>query len=288
MSIDSVDDAVVAAQADSGVQDRVFSKSLAAAFNASDVPINLMPYGIQPAARTPNATKAATSISNALTTGMVGFTDPAGSNKLALESAQVRMLDTGLAAGAEVSLVVIDRLLEYGGFVANSNALQNPTNPVNIPRYTDGIGVMMAAVVSVGPIGVTPVTLTITFESDSAAGQSVAITTRTDGGSVLGRCLHGTDYFIPIAHKGVKKITQVQLSATTGGAGQYCIFLFKVLGVIPLERKPNNKSFLFGGGKLLPRIYPGAALDFFLVQGSPTGVNLANAGASGLLSALEG
>lgn len=288
MAIDSVDDAVVAAQADSGVQDRVFSKTLGAAFNASDVPINLMPYGNQPAARTPNATKAATSISNALTTGMVGFTDPTGSNKLALESGQVRMLDTGLAAGAEVSLVVVDRLLEYGGFAANSAVNQNPTNPVNIPRYTDGIGVMMAAVVSVGPIGVTPVTLTITYDSDSGIGHTVAITTRTDGGSVLGRVLHGTDYFIPIAQKGVKKITQVILSATTGGAGQYCIFLFKVLGIIPLLRRPDTKSFLFGGGKLLPRIYPGAALDFFLVQGSPTGVNLANAGASGLLSALEG
>lgn len=288
MAIDSVDDAVVAAQADTGVQDRVFSKTLGAAFNAADVPINLMPYGNQPAARTPNATKAATPISNALTTGLVGFTDPTGSNKLALESAQVRMLDTGLAAGAEVSLVVVDRLLEYGGFVANSNALQNPTNASAIPRYTDGVGVMMAAVASVAPgLGVTPVTLTVTYDSDSGTGHTVAVTTRTDG-SVLGRVIHGTDYFIPIPQKGVKKITQVQLSATTGAAGQYCLFLFKVLGVIPLARRPDVKSFLFGGGKLLPRIYPGAALDFFLVQGSPTGVNLANAGASGLLSALEG
>jgi hypothetical protein len=287
MAIDSVDDAVVAAQSDTGIQDRVFSKLLGAAFNAADVPINLMPYGNQPAARTPVNTKAATAITNALTTGVVGFTDPTGSNKLALESGQCRFLDTGLAAGAEVSLVVVDRLLEYAGFPGNTNALQNPTNPVNIPRYTDGIGVMMAAVVSVASIGATPVTLTITYDSDSGTGHTVAVTTRTDG-TVLGRCIHGTDFFIPINQKGVKKVTQVQLSATTGGAGQYCIFLFKVLGVIPLVRRPEPRSFLFGGGKLLPRIYPGAALDFFLVQGSPTGVNLANAGASGILSALEG
>lgn len=197
------------------------------------------------------------------------------------------MLDTGLAAGAEVSLVVIDRLLEYGGFAGNTNALQNPTNPVNIPRYTDGIGVMMAAVVSVASLGAGAPNLTITYDSDSGTGHTVVVPVRTDG-TVLGRVIHGTDYFIPIAQKGVKKITQVQLSATTGGAGQYAIFLFKVLGVIPLARRPDVKSFLFGGGKLLPRIYPGAALDFFMVQGSPTGVNLANAGASGLLSALEG
>lgn len=287
MAIDSVDKAYAAAQSDTGIQERVFSKSLGAAFNAADVPINLMPYGNQPSARNPDNTKAATPITNSLTTGIVSFTDPSGSNKLCLESAQTRLLDTGLAAGDAVSAVIIDRVLEYGGFVGNSGAAQNPTNASTIPRYTDGIGVMMAAVVSVASLGGAAPTLTITYDSDSGTGHTVVVTVRTDG-TVVGRVIHGTDFFIPIAQRGVKKITQVQLSATTGAAGQYAIFLFKVLGIVPLTRAPNNKSFLFGPGKILPRIYPGSALDFFLVQGSPTGVNLANAGVSGSLSVLEG
>jgi hypothetical protein len=288
MAIDSVDKAYAAASSDTALQQRVFSKSLGAAFNAADVPINLMPYGNQPAARNPNNTKAATPLTNALTTGIIPFTDPSGSNKLIMESIEARLLDTGLAAGDSVSVIIIDRLLEYGGFVGNSAAAQGPTNASAIPRYVDGVGVQMAAVVSAAPgLGVTPVTLTITYDSDSTVGSTVAVTTRTDG-TVLGRVIHGTDYFIPIAQRGVKKITQVQLSATTGGAGQYAIFLFKVLGSMLLKRAPDSKSFALGPGRIFPRIYPGAALDFFLVQGSPTGVNLANAGVSGILNAMEG
>lgn len=287
MAIESVDDAYVAAQSDSGVQDRTFSKVLGAGFNAGDVPINLMPYGAQPAARTPDNTKAAIPITNALTTGIVGFTDPTGSNKLCLQSAQTRLLDTGLALGDSVSVVLIDRLLEYGGFAGNSSSNQNPTNPSDIPRYTDGIGVMMAAVVSVASLGGAGPDLTITFDDETNTSRTVTFTVRTDG-TIVGRVIHGVDYFIPIAQKGVKKITQVKLSATTGAAGQYAIFLFKVLGIIPLIRAGSEKSWAFGKGKILPRIYPGASLDFFFVQGSPTGVNLTNAGVSGSLSALEG
>lgn len=287
MAIQSVDDALVAAQSDTGVQERVFSKSLGATLAAGDPPINLMPYGNQPAARTPNATKAATQITNVITTGILPFTDPTGSNKLALESVQSRLVTTDNSVGDSVSLVIVDRLLEYGGFAANTNALQNPTNPVALSRYTDGIGVMMAAVVSVAPVGATPVTLTVTYDSPDGVGHTVAVTTRIDG-TVLGRVIHGNDYFIPVAQRGVKRITQVQLSATTAGAGQYAIVLFKVLAVIPLTRRPDSKSFLFGPGKILPRIYPGAALDFFLVNGSTTGINLTLAGVSGVISALEG
>lgn len=287
MAIDSVDKAYEAAQSDTGIQERVFSKVLGAPFAAGDPPVNLMPYGNQPAPRDPDNTKAATAITNALTTGIVAFTDPSGSHKLSLESAHTRLIDEALLPGDSATLVIIDRLIEWGGFAGNSSANQNPTNAVSIPRYTDGVGVMMAAVVSSGSLGAAAPTLTITYDSDSGTGHTVNITVRIDG-TLLGRCIHGLDYFIPVAQRGVKKVTQVKLSATTGGAGQYAIFLFKVLGIVPLERRPGSKSFAFGPGKILPRIYPGAALDFFLINGSPTGVDFTEAGASGILSVLEG
>lgn len=137
------------------------------------------------------------------------------------------------SVGGSMPGLVIDRLSHNGGLVGNVNTLQDSTsNPTAFPtaaltRYTDGIGVMLAVHIYTS-LGATDSVLTVNYTNTAnAAKVGTAIFTGTPQ----------THNFILVGlaagDLGVKSVQSVQLSASTGTAGNFGVVLFKPIAIIP-------------------------------------------------------
>lgn len=126
--------------------------------------------------------------------------------------------------------VLYDRLADVSGLVANIATLQ--TINLSVSRYTgtDAIGnVMMVELYAT--IGSTPATLTVTYVDDAGASQTTSVVIgNATGGSRLPTCV------VPIPYvaggRGVRSVTSVQLSGSTGTAGDFGITIARQIAKV--------------------------------------------------------
>ena len=130
--------------------------------------------------------------------------------------------------------IMIDLLNISGGLDATLTTPQTTNLPTAaLTRYTSGEGVM-AGIVIFTQVGNGFVTFTVSYTNQ--AGTSGRISTATQIGQTNFR---EQNIFIPIplqaGDTGVKSVESVTLAATTGGAGNFGVCLYKPLSMISFE-----------------------------------------------------
>lgn len=131
---------------------------------------------------------------------------------------------TGVAMGLPM---ITDRLVHSGGLVANITTEQTTNLPTAaLPRYTDGIGVMLALDVYTAT-GATATTVTARYTNqDGTAGRVTNVVVWPAG------ALAGRRYILPLQNgdTGVRSVEGVTFAGNTNLAGNVGVTLFKPLG----------------------------------------------------------
>lgn len=213
-------------------------------------------YSLWTAAGQPGAGSApgAAAIPTVSTAGAMAFTAPAGGVTAYLAS----MAIAGAAVG---NFVLADRLAHMGGLDATLATLQTVSTPT-LTRFTGGKGVE-AFVEIYTAIGATARTLTVNYTNQDGTSKT---TTVSIGGVGMGA---GRLIPIPLAagDYGVRSVESVQLSASTGTAGNFGITLVKRLAEIPIVavNTGNQRGVLENG---LPTLDNNACLMLMLEASS--------------------
>jgi hypothetical protein len=154
---------------------------------------------------------------------------PSGSNKLYL----ARWMPT-INAGRIRSPLLIDRLVHTSNLVGNITTAQT-VNSVALPaRATGGVGIE-AAIEWYVATGSTAVTATVIFVDDT--GTSRTVTMSFPASPAVGQ-LDIVPWPNGIQTRGIRSITSVQLSATTGTAGVFGFTLFRRLAGAVISDPP--------------------------------------------------
>ncbi len=175
---------------------------------------------------------------NNLSIGALPLPDPPVGSELRLAS--IKLVTIGSAGSITHStLVVYDRLVHTGTLNGSLTTLQ-PVNSVALPRYTDGEGVYPYLEIYTN-LGGTGVTGTITYVNQDGVTSTVNILvggTTTRFATTLAR--------IPLAvgDTGVRSITDITLSATTGNVGAFGFTLLKPLLLLPIATPTTNEIIL--------------------------------------------
>ncbi len=130
------------------------------------------------------------------------------------------------------SVVPIDLLVVSGGLSATVTGTQTTNLPTAaLTRYTNGIGVQAGLIIWT-TVGSTATTATVTYTNSDGTGSRVSPAFQVGGGtgfrdgtSFLRIPMQGTDI-------GVKSVESINLTGTTGTAGNMGIVLFKPLGIM--------------------------------------------------------
>ena len=158
----------------------------------------------------------------------------------------------------------------------DSTEQQDMINDVSLPRYTDGVGVKAFLVVT------TPMTadgdVTVGYTDCDDIDRS--ITVRCLVGSVaVGGIIHGAAAggaitvtraltpFLPIPQRGIKRINYVTNAAGLGGFFAVCLCK-PLASLMQREALTMTEKCLITAQLSMPRIYPGAYLNFLLFAGS--------------------
>ena len=174
--------------------------------------------------------------------------------------------------------LVCDFLLFYPGINMNSSASQTLTNPVGLPRYTDGNGVRAFLVVTT-TTGATAHNFTMSYTNQAGtSGRTMPVTVACTASAIVGHITHsGTatnNYgpFLPMAtgDYGIRSVQSVQLSAASG-AGTACLVLARPLCAIPIVAASvaSERDFL-NQLPCLPRVYDGAYIGLLFFAGGAT------------------
>lgn len=162
-----------------------------------------------------------------LTTAGAMFKSNAGSGRQCLVGGVMRF--PGASSSTRVFLL-IDRLSHQGGLVGNITTSQTTNLPTAaLTRYTSGVGVL-AAINIYTALGATATQLDMTYTNSAGAGSRVGSLVQSSSEyNAVGRW-----EIIPLAagDLGVKSVESVQLSASTGAAGNWGITLFKPIGFV--------------------------------------------------------
>jgi hypothetical protein len=134
------------------------------------------------------------------------------------------------------NMLIMDVLAVQGGLDGTVTTSQTTNLPTAaLTRFTDGIGVLPMMVTQTN-LGTTNALLNITYtNTDDTTGRS----------GVIGQSFRGVNYFEPYPQtefvmfgrlegtdKGVKSIQSVQLTASTGGAGDFGVWLVKPIAFV--------------------------------------------------------
>lgn len=189
------------------------------------------------------------------------------------------------AAGVPQRVYVLDYLMFYPFVDMGTPDQQDMTNTQTLPRYTDGAGVQMMAVL-VAPHGLAGDTFFVTYTNqDGTAGRVTPLHTMSTAISVNGTILTtqqtGTLRFGPFmtlqsGDTGVRSIEAVQCTAGTD-VGLFTLVLVQPLAEMTMREitAPVEKDFYLEAGGKLPRIVDDAYLNFISCpNGSLTGVPL--------------
>lgn len=182
------------------------------------------------------------------------------------------------------SYTLCDRLSHQGNLNATATTAQTTNLPTAaLPRYTDGVGVMMALEIYT-QIGATTTSFTVSYtNSDGTSGRtSPPMTIGNTGYREANRFIQ-----IPLASgdKGVRSVESITLAGTTGTAGAMGITLYKPLAMFNINNSDGpNIMDPIGGGHVgsLVGVDPNAYL-FFVTIG-----NVATAACSGFIFICDG
>jgi hypothetical protein len=180
------------------------------------------------------------------------------------------MLQTGTANGAPNFFILNDYVMAYPLIDLDSTDLQEMDNTESLPRYSDGVGLQMFAVVTTPMSGSASCVITYTDVSNA----SRVITTTLVQSSVTGGLCSSSGAvisnnarapFLPIIN-GIKKLDSVQMLNTAGGFAAFVIC--KPLAEIQMFEVgvPCEIQFIKQKAKA-PQIQDGAFLNFIMMQG---------------------
>lgn len=174
--------------------------------------------------------------------------------------------------GPPYTCIIADYLMFYPLVDGDSTEQQDMDNTVTLPRYTDGVGVKAFLVIT------TPMTsdgdVTVGYTDCDDIDRTVTVRCLVGsvavGGIIQGAAAGGTitvtralTPFLPIPERGIKRINYVLNAAAMGGF--YAICLVKPLTTMMLrENTAHTEKCLISNHLSLPRIYPGAYINFLL------------------------
>lgn len=192
---------------------------------------------------------------------------------------QAAQIGTPASLGTAMVALFADYLGFYPLVDCDETATQVLDNPVTLPRYSDGEGVMAFAVVQVPQTASAVADVTMTY-TNSAGVSGRTVTFSLFGSSTIGGLCNLASVasavtalapFIPLASgdRGIRNIQDVTLS--TGIGGFINIVLCKPAFTLQLleQNTVAEKVFLRESGTL-PTLNPNAFLQFLILRGSPT------------------
>lgn len=173
------------------------------------------------------------------------------------------------------SILLYDRLLHYPNLNANTSASQTLSNPVALPRYTTGMGVMAFLEVTTN-FGATASNFTMNYtKEDGTAGRTstlVAMGTSSAQNRLphTGVAANQFGPFIPLqaGDMGIRSVQSAQFSAAMG-AGVAALVLAKPLAILPLPTATamTERDFVFQLASM-ERIFDSACLGVLAFSGS--------------------
>ncbi len=175
------------------------------------------------------------------------------------------------SSGAAGLLYLLDRLLVYPAIDVTSNSLQTFTNPVALPRYADGEGVVAFLEVTTPLTAGTSTSATLVYVNQDGDPSSVTFASPTSGVAPNGEIMPALKAYIPFggADRGIRSATSFQFAGSTHAFGTASLILAKPLGVFPI---PAASSYaerdLLVQVPALPRIYDDACLMAVIMSGS--------------------
>lgn len=189
------------------------------------------------------------------------------------------------AAGVPQRLYLLDYLMFYPFVDMGTADAQSMVNTQTLPRYGNGVGVQMMAVL-VAPHGLVGDTFVVTYTNqDGTAGRVTPLHTMTTAASVNGTILTtqtaGTGWFGPFmalqsGDTGVRSIESVTCTSGTD-VGLFTMVLVKPLAEITVREitAPAEVDFFLDAGGKCPAIVDDAYLNFITCpNGSLTGIPL--------------
>lgn len=215
--------------------------------------------------------------------GAIRFTNPTGGRELRL----LRALAACGTSGIQATLVLVDRLLDYGAIDHTTNSLQNLVNGVGLPRYTDGVGVFAFLEVTTA-LGATAATCTLTYTNDQGAGgqtttpATIQPSTVVDGNAVSLASV-GTFFPLQAGDRGIRSVQSVQFSAAnTAGASNLVLCRPRLWLPLSAQAVAVERDLVLQVSQL-PKVEDGAAFAFLLL----TGASSTTPSIVGQLAALE-
>lgn len=183
--------------------------------------------------------------------------------------------------GLPAPFILCDYLLYYPFVDTGTNDEQLLTNTATLPRFTDGVGVMVMAVSVAASGGLKPSFVINYTNSDGTAGRvspTCILSTATFNGALMSldqTAAVSTNHFIPLqsGDKGVRSIESVTFTSGTD-VGLLSFVLVKPLcsGVLLEQTAPTEIVTQIHNGEM-PRIYDDAFLGLLInPQGSLSGV----------------
>lgn len=171
------------------------------------------------------------------TVGALGQENPAGGSEKSIVSARFSALNPG-------QYMLIDRLSHQGGLSGVVTTAQTTNLPTAaLTRYTGGDGVMIGLTIY-STVGTTATTVAATYTNHAGTGSRV--TPLVVFGSTAFREA-ARMILLPLASgdTGARSVESVQVTATTGTAGNFGVTLFRPLYVFCI---PDGSGVLHAGG----------------------------------------
>lgn len=205
-------------------------------------------------AGTPGAGAAAGSVNGAIptkaTTGALPFTNPAATGYGGRLSAQ------GATVG---TLILYDRLWHDSALVGNVTTSQ-AISPPALTRETTGLGVELWGEVYTA-MGATGTVMTATYTNDAGTGSRSASYTQPANALSVGQMV---PFSLQAGDFGVRSVQALQLSISTGTAGNFGLTLLKRIAEIPITA-PGVGGVLDAIGLGLPVIPADACLALMVM-----------------------
>lgn len=181
---------------------------------------------------------------------------------------------TAVATALPLNMILCDYLLYYPFLDMGTNDDQLLTNDVALPRYADGAGVQVMAVMTNPQVtgGATFNFDYIDQDGNAATSATVACGTATAIGSLINTMparLNASAHFLPLANgdTGVRSITAFRMVAGSD-VGLICLVLVKPIAQTSIRGidAPVEVDYLVNGVQL-PEVKDGAYLNFICRPG---------------------
>lgn len=214
------------------------------------------------------AVPTSAAIPDRTTTGAIPFTAPGGGRDKHLIGAGIAPLTAGV-------YLLYDRLLHIGGLNATLTTAQNvqgsPASPA-LTRNTGGAGnIAFYEIYTI--IGTTVTTLTMTYVNQGGTGSRTS--TINIGGTGFREVTRMQRIPLAAGDSGIQSIQQIQLSATTGTAGNFGITIAQPLAWIPIGASGTMGWRDYTTGLPgIPTINPDACLSLMFIPATATATEL--------------